>query len=102
MGPVALGLVRLGYPLMLSGLIVFLLGALEAVGRAWFWQRSVAAQIFALTAYTIYLHLSAAEPAPRTRTFLAQSAAFCGLLVCVLSFDLPQSLLRGLGLGLFL
>jgi hypothetical protein len=102
MGLLALALVRLGYPLMLSGLVVFVLGSLEAVGRAWFWQRALSAQLFVLVVYTIYLHLSASELLLHRRMFLAQSAAFCGVLVCVLSFDLPQSLMRGLGLGLFL
>ena len=100
--PLALGLVRLGYPLLLSGLVVLALGSLEAVGRAWFWQRTLSAQMFAVVVYTVYLHLSASEYVFRTRMFLVQSAAFCGVVVCVLSFDLPQSLLRGLGLGLFL
>ncbi|MBN1503660.1 MAG: hypothetical protein JW952_01210 [Candidatus Eisenbacteria bacterium] len=98
----ALGLVRLGYPLLLSGLVVLLLGSLDAVGRAWFWQRSLAAQLFSLVVYTVYLHLSASEQVFRTRMFLVQTAAFCGVLACVLSFDLPQGLLRALGLGLFL
>ena len=98
----ALGLVRLGYPLLLSGLVVCVLGSLESVGRAWFWQRTLSAQLFTLVVYTVYLHLSASESAFRTRMFLVHAVAFCGVLACVLSFDLPQSLLRGLGLGLFL
>jgi hypothetical protein len=102
MSHLALGLVRLSYPLLLSGLVVFVLGSLEAVGRAWFWQRALSAQLFALVVYTVYLHLSASESVFRTRMFLAQAAAFLGVLMCVLSFDLPESLLRGLGLGLFL
>ncbi len=102
MSQLALGLVRLAYPLLLSGLVVFVLGSLEAVGRAWFWQRALSAQLFALVVYTVYLHLSASESVFRTRMFFAQAAAFCGVVACVLSFDLPQSLLRGLGLGLFL
>jgi len=98
----ALGFVRLAYPLLLSGLVVFVLGSLEAVGRAWFWQRTLSAQLFALVVYTVYLHLSASGSTFRTRMFLVQAVAFLGVLVCVLSFDLPESLLRGLGLGLFL
>jgi hypothetical protein len=102
MSSLSLALVRLGYPLILSGLLSFFLGSLEAVCRGWFWQRTAAAQLFALAAYTIYLHLAATDTGLRAKTFLAQTMGFCGLIVSVLSFSIPEGLLRGLGLGLFL
>jgi len=102
MSSLSLSLARLAYPLILSGLLAFFLGSLEAVCRGWFWQRTAAAQLFALAAYTIYLHLAATDTGVRTKTFLAQTMGFCGLLVSVFSFSIPEGLLRGLGLGLFL
>ncbi|MFH0777460.1 MAG: hypothetical protein V2A71_02400 [Candidatus Eisenbacteria bacterium] len=94
----SLQLVRFAYPLLASGLLAFGIGCLQIASRGWFWQRSIAAQLFVLVACTIILHLSASRPASVTRIFMAYSAAFCGVVVSVLSFDLPQGLLRGLGL----
>lgn len=96
------GLVRLSYPLLLSGLLAFGLGSLEAVSLGWFWQKSVAAQLFVLVAYSIYLHLCTSRATFKGRILLAQFAAFCGMIVSVLSFDVPHGLLRGVGLDLFL
>lgn len=102
MNSLALSLVRFCYPLLLSGLLAFAISSLDAVGRAWFWQRSIAAQLFALVAYSVYMHLCSSVPAHKGRIIVAQFAAFSGVLVSVLSFELPQGFLRGLGLGLFL
>jgi hypothetical protein len=102
MNSLALSLVRFCYPFVLSGLLAFAIGSLDSVGRAWFWQRSIAAQLFALVAYSVYMHLSTSVPVQKSRIIVAQFAAFSGVLVSVLSFELPQGFLRGLGLGLFL
>jgi hypothetical protein len=96
------GLVRLSYPFLLSGLLAFGLGSLQAVSLGWFWQKSVAAQLFVLVAYSIYLHLCVSRPTSRGRMLLAQFAAFFGIIVSVLSFDVPHGLLRGVGLDVFL
>ncbi len=98
MNLISLSLARLGYPLILSGLLLLVLGSLGAVGRGWFWQRMVAAQLFTLVVYAAYLHLAASETRVRIWTFFAHLAGFCGVLISVISFDLPQGLLRGLGL----
>jgi|GEM_PF-2588167 len=98
----ALSLVRFCYPFLLSGLLTFTIDSLDSVGRAWFWQRSIEAQLFTLVAYSIYLHLWSSTPLRRGRIILAQFAAFSGLLVSVLSFELPRGLLNGLGLDFFL
>jgi len=102
MNELASRLVKFSYPLLLSGLLAFGLGSLGAVGLGWFWQRSVAAQLFVLVAYTIYLHLCTSRPTFKGRIFLAQLAAFCGVVISVLSFDVPNGLLRGVGLDIFL
>lgn len=102
MSLLALSLVRFCYPLLLSGLLAFAISSLDAVGRAWFWQRSVAAQLFVLVAYSVYMHLHSSMPVRRGRIICAQFAAFSGVVISVLSFELPQGLLRGLGLGLFM
>ncbi|MCX5800638.1 MAG: hypothetical protein NTX17_04555 [Candidatus Eisenbacteria bacterium] len=98
----ALSLVRFCYPLLLSGFLAAAISSLDAVGRAWFWQRSIAAQLFTLVAYCVYMHVCSSMPGHRGRIVVAQFAAFSGLLISVLSFELPQGLLRGLGLDLFL
>jgi hypothetical protein len=102
MNSLALSLVRFCYPLLLSGLVAFAISSLDAVGRAWFWQRSIAAQLFTIVAYSVYMHLCSSAPARRGRIIVAQFAAFSGVIVSVLSFELPQGFLRGLGLSLFL
>jgi ABC-type transport system involved in cytochrome c biogenesis permease subunit len=102
MNSLALSLVRFCYPLLLSGLVAFAISSLDAVGRAWFWQRSIAAQLFTIVAYSVYMHLCSSAPARRGRIIVAQFAAFSGVVVSVLSFELPQGFLRGLGLSLFL
>ncbi len=96
------GLIRLSYPLLLSGLLAFGLGSLRGVGLGWFWQESVAAQLFVLVAYSICLHLSASQPTSKGRILLAQFAAFFGIIVSILSFDVPHGLLKGVGLEIFL
>jgi hypothetical protein len=95
-------LTRLCYPLLLSGLLAFSLGCLDAVSLGWFWQRSTAAQLFILACYSVYLHLGVSKPTFRGRLLLAQFAAFSGIVVSVLSFDAPHGLLRGVGLGILL
>ena len=102
MNTLALSLVRFCYPLLLSGVLASAISSLDAVGRAWFWERSIAAQLFVLVAYSVYMHLCASTPDRKGRIVVAQFAAFSGLLISVLSFELPEGLLRGLGLGLFL
>ncbi|UCF79724.1 MAG: hypothetical protein JSW03_05650 [Candidatus Eiseniibacteriota bacterium] len=102
MNAVSAGLVRFAFPLMLSGLLAFGLGSLEAVGLGWFWQRSIAAQLFTVVAYSILLHLSVSRPASRGAIVVAQSAALCGIIVSFLSFDAPHGLMRGVGLDIFL
>jgi len=102
MKSLALSLVRFCYPLLLSGFLASGISSLDAVGRAWFWQRSIAAQLFTLVAYSVYMHLCTSMPGQRGRIVVAQFAAFSGVLMSVLSFDLPQGLFRGLGFGLFL